>query len=414
MDKLMKSPWFVKVIALLLALMLYLSVNIETTTNQTNQAVIPDGTDKQETLTEIPLEVYYDRDEYVMSGIPQTVTVSIAGPNSIVKPTILQQSYRVFVDLTDLKPGTHTVPVQHKNFSNRLDVKVEPSSIEIKVDERITVAKTVEVDYINKQLITEGYTLGDPKITPDRVKITGSKDEVDKIALVKGIIDLVGINKESIKREATVKVYDHNGNQLDVFIDPSIVEVTVPVISPNKPVPFEIKYEGELPKGISLTAIEVEQKNIVIYGPKKVIDPIGVLNNLTVDLSQIRDDSMLQLRVPVPKDVEKVEPEIITVRVDVEPEKKLTLTKVPIKIEGLRDNLQVSLPGFEEPELSINLFGSETRLAAVDPKDIRVIVNLDGYNSGEYEMPIQVVNIPDALRWESDNRTVTVVIETEE
>ena len=80
MDKLMDRPWFLRVTALALAIILFFSVQAED--NKTTNSTIGDTKD---VLSDIPLEVFFDNENLVVTGVPNTVNVSIEGPSNIVQ-----------------------------------------------------------------------------------------------------------------------------------------------------------------------------------------------------------------------------------------------------------------------------------------------------------------------------------------
>ena len=50
-------------------------------------------------LRNVPIEAYYDENNLVVTGIPETVTVNIEGPSSLILSTKAMNDYKVFVDL---------------------------------------------------------------------------------------------------------------------------------------------------------------------------------------------------------------------------------------------------------------------------------------------------------------------------
>ena len=95
-----------------------------------------------------------------------------------------------------------------------------------------------------------GYEVGEPEVTPGQVTIISSESIIEQIAMVKVFIDVTDL-KESIRnREVPVSVYDIQGNDLNVRVEPASVTVSVPVERPSKTVPLTIKTKGELPEGL--------------------------------------------------------------------------------------------------------------------------------------------------------------------
>ncbi len=68
MDKLMDHPWFIRVVSLLLAIMLYMSANVGAKTGETRNTF---GQEDTETLIDIPVVAYYDEDNLVVFWRPE-------------------------------------------------------------------------------------------------------------------------------------------------------------------------------------------------------------------------------------------------------------------------------------------------------------------------------------------------------
>src|SRR5699024_10681527 len=165
MDNWFNNKWFVRGISLALAILLYVFVSYEMTTTQ-SESRIPGGpdTDKVQTLNDVPVSIRIDSDKYVVSGVPEFVTVSLEGPNSILTPTVMQSNYEVYVDLADLDEGTHTVDINYTKISDELSVYIEPKTIDVTIEERATEEFAVNVDFINMDQLPEGYELGEPEV----------------------------------------------------------------------------------------------------------------------------------------------------------------------------------------------------------------------------------------------------------
>src|SRR5690606_23660649 len=133
MDKFMDRPWFLRFTALALAIILFFSVKSEN--EKTNGASIGDAVD---IIKGIPLEVYYDKDNYVVTGAPETVDVTISGPSSLVQSAKLLRDFTLKVDLRTEPLGRHTLEIKTENLSDKLDVKLEPKTIEVLYEEKIT------------------------------------------------------------------------------------------------------------------------------------------------------------------------------------------------------------------------------------------------------------------------------------
>src|SRR5690606_2005844 len=285
-----------------------------------------------ETLTEIPVNTYYDDQNLVVSGVPQYVNVTIEGPSGVTKREGLQKEIEVYADLTQLTVGTHKVKLQYRNISEKIKVKIDPAEITVVIQEKVTKEFPVEVDFVNRDQVEEGYTIEQPLVSPLVVKITGALEEIERIAMVKAVVDLKGVT-ETFTQESRVAVYDRNQNVLSVAVEPSVVEITVPIVSPNKSVSFTLKQKGKLADGLSLVNITPTPDQVSISGPKEVIDEISSIEG-EIDLDKIKEDTTIEVKVPIPKGVIQVLPEKIEVAVDVEEEISETFSELSISSQG--------------------------------------------------------------------------------
>jgi YbbR domain-containing protein len=274
---------------------------------------------------------------------------------------------------------------------------LNPSIITVNVEEKVTRDFPVQVDFINKDQIETGYTAQDPIVQPSVVRVTGSKTLIDSIALIKSRVNLQNAN-ETIEQESKVTVYDGDGNILPLEVYPSVVDVTVPITSPSKKLPFKLMNEGELGEGLSISNIEAVPNEVTIYGPLDVIDPLEFIDGVTVDLSKIKDDTVLDVDIPVPDGVTKVSPEKIQIKVDVEKEEEKVLENLPVNIRGLGEGKIIQFLEPESEELDLSVVGAPSVLTNIKPSDLELFVNVTDLSDGEHDVKVEV-NGPQDIKW---------------
>ncbi|MBA2176571.1 hypothetical protein H0266_16915 [Halobacillus locisalis] len=317
MDNWFRSVWFIRIISLILAGLLWVTVNVDDNMDS-DSLFFNDSSSDMEVMDNVPLEIRFDSEEYVVSGLPQEVSVTVEGPASAVTPVVRQENFEVFVDLNGYGPGTHEVSLQHSGISNQLAVTIEPKVIEVTIEEKVSENFSVNVDYINESKLSSDLVLGEAEASPAEVQITGSESAVDRVASVKAIID-VGAAAETIEnQEAPVKVYDNQGNELNVLVDPNAVEVTVPVVERSKQVPVQLTAIGGAPEGIIVNGLSTETQQVTLYGPEEVLAEIEALSEVEVDITEITEDQTIDVDLPVPQGVTKVDPKTIKVMIDVD------------------------------------------------------------------------------------------------
>lgn len=316
MDNWFKSVWFIRIISLMLAGLLWVTVNVDDNMDS-DSIFFNQSSSDMETMENIPLEIRFDSEEYVVSGIPQEVSVSVEGPAGAVAPVARQKNFTVFVDLNGLGPGTHEVSLQHSGISNQLSVTLDPKIIEVTIEEKVTQDYEVSIDYINERNLDSTLELGDPEVSPSEVSITGASSVIQRVASVRAIIDVGGTTETIQQQEAPVKVYDNQGNELNVLVDPTAVEVTVPVSRRTKEVPISVVPRGGNTEGALIDSVSTETEEVTISGPQDVLDNIDEIAEVPVDVTEVTEDETLEVEIPLPEGVTSADPETIDVQVDV-------------------------------------------------------------------------------------------------
>jgi YbbR domain-containing protein len=408
MDKLMSNHWFIKVFSLLLAIMLYMSANIEKGAKSGGIIRNAIGQEDTETLMNVPVVVYYDEENLVVSGIPKYVNVTLQGPASIVKPTALQRNFEVYMDLTDLPLGTYTVPIKYKDISDKIKVNIEPSTAKVTIREKVSKDFHVKVEFINKNKVPEGYSVEQPIVKPSSVMITGAKELIDSIAAVAAKVNLEGAT-DTITQESKVTVYDHNGRVLNINVHPSIVEVTVPIRSPSKTVPLKINRAGTLPEGVNIVKIETVPNEVKIFGPKEKIDSIEFIDGITIRLDEITEDTTLEMDVPLPEGVKSVDPSKVKIHIDVQKEGAKTFKGLPIHVLGLGEQYTVEFIDPKEQAMDVRLRGTSDILSDITEDDVELYIDVSNLGLGEHEVKIKW-NGPQNIKWELPKENVKIKI----
>ncbi|MER1986215.1 MAG: CdaR family protein [Solibacillus sp.] len=310
MDKLFDSPWVLRIAALFLSGLLFLYVQYST--NETGENSTSTEADL---ITNVPLEVYYDDTNLHVTGLPKTVDVKISGPMQIVLKTKLSDDYKVFVDLNALLIGEHRVTIQHENFSDKLDVMIDPGTITVVIEERIAEEFRVDPE-MNSRLISEDYTIKGMTAEPSRVSISGAKSVVESISYVKATVTGEKGISETFNQEATVKVLDRDLNKLDVMINPEKVNVHVEVNEYSKELPITIKTKGTPKEGVAIENLSADPHTAHVYGSKTVIDALTEIV-AEFDVAVVDDAGSYDAQLVLPTGATKLSQEKIIIHADV-------------------------------------------------------------------------------------------------
>lgn len=312
MDKMMDSPWFLRITALLLAMLLFLTIksdeeNLNAATNGNTTDIIRD----------VPVEVYYDDDNLVVTGVPETVDMTIEGPTSDVQTAKQLQDFTVFVDLRSMNMGEHDVMLQVENVSDQLQVTLDPAYIEVNIEEKITRELLVDPEF-NDRLLAENFVVTTMKSDPQRIQITGAKSIIDSISFVKATVSGdQGIDK-TFTKEASVKVLDKDLSKLNVAMEPEVVNVTIEIEEYSKEVPITLRQTGKPKEGVTINELKPSFGNVRVYGNRAAIDALSVMV-VDVDVSKLEESKQLTVKIPLPKGVSRISETQIEVEADVTP-----------------------------------------------------------------------------------------------
>lgn len=308
----LETKWGLRIISLILALFLFLSVNdVFGTLFQKEQFNVAD----EVMLEDVPVKTIYDEENLYLSGAPKTVSMRISGPQSIVRRTESMMDFSVKLDLSKDTVGDHKKKFKIEGLSDKLTYEIIPKTANVTLSEKVDVAKQVEAE-ISSGRIATGYELIGEEVDPSQVVITGGKDQVDKIAYVKATINDTTKLSESTTEEAEVNVFDSNLNKLDVSVKPEKVKVNVKVRPSSKTVAISPETTGALPSGYKLNKVTLSDEEIELFGKRSVLDGIGDLK-VEVDLSGVTKDTELKEKIPLPSNVSKASPSTVTVKIDV-------------------------------------------------------------------------------------------------
>ncbi len=403
MDKFMENRWFMRIVGLTLAFLLYMSVNFDDLTAENT------GTNPQsdaETIEDVPLEAFYDQENLVVSGLPSTVDISVEGPMSIVQSAKALKDFQVFVDLNDIGLGSHQIPIKIQNISEKLKVTIEPSYVNVTVQEKVSQEFSVDVEF-DDSVLAKGFEVETLTTKPNKVTITGSKEAIESITYVKATLDIEDTVDETFTEEARVQVLDRELNKLNVTIEPQVVDVTVKVVNPSKEVPVAIEEIGDLPEGVRISNITIDPERVRIFGKQNTLDAISEMG-IQVDVSEITEDTTIEVPIKLNDGLNKVEPEMIEVTIEVEDTAERTITGVSFVPIGLSNDYEYSVLSPEDG-VDITLEGFKEELDEITKEDFTLNLDLTGLEPGEHEVEISASG-PEGLAWSLSQNNITVQI----
>ncbi len=407
MDNLFQNKWFVAVISFIFAVALFLYVDLESNPAKKDASILPSVSQEIQTLEDVPLEVRMDTDQYVVSGVPDYITVSFEGKSTVLNRYLKQSNYNFFVDLTEYEEGEHSIEIEYENIPEDLTVYLEPKSIDVSIEKRAAKEFDIEVDYVNLDQLPVGYELGEPEITPGKVTIVSSEEVLERVAMVKVYVDVADLRESIRNREVPISVSDIQGNVLNVGLDPTSVMISIPVDRPSKKVPVSIRTVGELPDGYQLKSITTINE-IDIFGKRDIINEIEEVVTKEIDLSRMNQSEEIDIELDLPDNI-AVNNEIVSVSIQLEQER--IFERIPIETNETNDQ-QVTFVDPANGFIDIVANGDEAIIKALNKDDIIAKIDVSNLTEGEHDIDVTLEG-PSNVRLTTQKTRIKIDVQIE-
>ncbi|ACQ70518.1 MULTISPECIES: YbbR-like domain-containing protein [unclassified Exiguobacterium] len=396
-DQWLQHKWFLRFIALALAVLLYLMV-AETSSSNNASSALPIVGQSSMTL-DVPVEVFFDEVQYVAYNVPEEMGVELQGPSSSLTMTKLVKDYQVFVDLTNLGTGFHRVPVEARGFGGDVNVKLDRETVEIYIDRKQTIEVPVSVNLLNKDQLPDGKVAGDVEIEPSTVKVTGGASRIQNVKEITLNVD-VSNQSQTFTREIPPTILDANGNPLNVSVDPNIINVTVPIYNESAMIPIEVVTSGEVADDFRLVDTLLGETEVRVFAPKAVLDELQQVETEPIELDDLTKSEKVTATLRLPEGATSLGKKEVEVQVLVRPNdetkddtgeltERIRLT-VPINVRGYdRTNFTIQT----QDVVSVTLSGKRSLLESISSNSVNVTLDLTGLPSGthavdaDYEVP---------------------------
>ena len=318
MEKIYNNPWFIKIVALAFAILLFTYVNSSNNRGQTTSNVDGLSATTTDTILEVPIVVEIDQDNYYVTGFPETVSVDISGPSSIVLNTKTTKNFDIVAaDLDSLGVGTHTIELVAEGLSPQLDYKVSPEEVTITIEEKKVETFSVEVEF-DDSLIEEDFEAGTPTIDYETIELTGTASTIDQVEEVKVVVNGEEGITEDIVQTLPIVVSDADGEKLDVELNPSEVTVSIPVDPIRKEVPIVLNQMGTADADLSyeLGISNQSATTVAVQADNEILSSLSSYP-IDIDVTDITETTTQTIELPLLDGVTIIDPEKIDVTITV-------------------------------------------------------------------------------------------------
>jgi len=415
-EKWFNETWFLRLVAVVLAILLYFMVaGTNTSTGSDASGFLPVAGQSTAEF-DVPVTVDYDESQWVVYNVPETIEVTVKGPSSSLTMLRLVQDFELGIDLIGLDTGYHRVRVQAKGFGKDVEVDMKQETIEVFLDKKATKEVPVQVKLLNKNKLAEWWVVGEAQPGEQSIEVTGGASKIQAISAIEIPVDLSG--RAATYTEAfNVKALDTNGNPVQATYDPKTIDVTIPIYKESKTVPINVNVKDAVKQGYKLVKVVPVVTEARLYGEMDLLSRIVAVETEAVSIKNLTSTTEKTVKLVQPDGVTGMDPMTVTLSIVIErKDAKATTETVEDRGEKTISNVPLTVNGYDEtrytaeypPAVDVVVRGSETDLATIDATDIKAVVDLTGLQEGTHGLPIsyQTSRAFDVLR--PDNVDVTL------
>lgn len=344
-----------------------------------------------EVLYNQKVNVNYNEELYVVEGVPKEVDLTLVGRKMDVYLAKQYPVNGVTLDLTGYGPGNYSVGFKYEQKVTSVEYKVDPSTVNIRIYDKISITKEVSSDIIHKDDLDSKLSIDSIMLDRDNVIVKGASHKLEEVASVKAIVD---INKIGNIKEGTLTVediplvaYDDEGNKLDAEIVPATVNATLKITSPRKEIPIKISIVGEL-DGVAIKSIKSSVDKVIVYGSQETINDINSLP-VNIDVTGLKENKTYSINLVKPTGIREISEKTITVKIDVGDVVSRDIENVPINADNLANGYSVQVIGEQNRTATVIVNGSKEAVNKVDPASIYAYIDLKGLQTGEYVVEVK-------------------------
>lgn len=307
-----KNKLWSAAIALLFSLVLFFNAN-----GTTFKTSLISPTASEVTLEDIAIQPVYNTNEFFIHGFDPTVRVKLSSVNRVLLDTESNEqtrNFKIVADLTNLGVGTHNVALKVQNLNNNVTATVEPSSIPVTIEKRVTKKFKIEIP-ISEENLAEGYQLGEVITNQTEAEVITGEDTLKEISKVMASVDDLQNLSEDTEKEATIYAVNYQGERLPAILQPDKVKIQIKLVAPEKEVDLVVKQTGKMGDGISHFEYELSPKKVFVTGPLQKISNLREIE-IPIDVTGISENVKRTIDLPISQDIHAIINQIV---VDIKP-----------------------------------------------------------------------------------------------
>lgn len=331
----------------------------------------------------IPVLVVNQPDRTFILTRPEPVTqVRYFAPSGVLVGT---STFSATVDLSGMTPAGAAVSVRIEVTSVDGRVRVlgyEPAFASIQLDSLISVVVPVKVEH---GTVPDGLTLGDTKVDPPSVVITGPKSVVDQVVAARADVQIQpgGID---VDQDVKLVPVDALGNAVSpVDVTPATARVVIPVFSDRqtRTLPVNAILAGTPAAGFEIASVTVQPLAVAVAGDADQLTQLVRLDTAPVPLTGISSDLTTSVELAFPTGIVPVGDSVVVVTIKLRPVTATRTFSAGIRLVGARSDLTYVVA---VDHVLVTIGGSVAELDRLSGSSLVVDIDVTGRTSGSADL----------------------------
>jgi len=361
----------------------------------------------------IPLEVNHQATDITITDpLPETVSLKILAPESIIQQLETENPLVAYIYLTDIEAGTYIFDVKVNIPDQVTPIRIleqNPKQLQLTVSNLISREFLISVEVEGDPAI--GYKTGGLEWDVISAAITGQESKVKEVAAVVGILDISDASG-TVSEAVILQAQNENGEVVEnVTITPESVSVeqVISLQGGYRNVAVNVTTSGIVEPGYRFTSITPAPPTVMVFSedPQLVDQLPGYVNTKPLDLTGVDGYLETILELDLPTGVTVVGDPTVLVQVNITAlETNMSISR-EIEIIGLLPGLHAEV---SPKQVSVQVSGPVPVLDNLTLRDIRIVVDLTNLGVGVHTITPQVEILPTDVIWEDISPTTVEIV----
>lgn len=315
-------------------------------------------------------------------------SVVIRAPSSILD-LLTSEEITIVCNLDGLGLGEHVVELQ-VSLARQQAVITDISPRRIRVGLEEADSKQVPLRAIVTGEPPAGYSREVPTfdVNLNQILVNGTATRVKEVVAAQIELDL-SQQRNPLETDLRLTAVDANGNPVsDVTLEPAVVHTRVTIRRRDdvREISVRPNLQGTPPDGYVLNTISYEPQVVLVSGtPQQLAALPDTLPTQAIDLTERQNNFDISVTVVLPDDnLLLLSDQNISVSIEINP---VTISRqfddIPVEVLGLAGNYEAEI---SPSSVSVLVSGPQAELDALEAKDVRVALDLNGLLPGNYTL----------------------------